>query len=139
MTYGSVKIALTEKNWALQRDAGINFIPVNDFTWYDHVLDMSFMLGVIPERFKKSKIDINTYLPDDLLYKSDSASMAYGLELRSPFLDHILMEKVASMPSDIKLKFITKKKILKEIAIKNKLLPKEIIYRFLKNVLLHGL
>ncbi|OGH18891.1 MAG: asparagine synthase (glutamine-hydrolyzing) [Candidatus Levybacteria bacterium RIFCSPHIGHO2_12_FULL_38_12] len=75
------------------------------------------------------KIDINTYLPDDLLYKSDSASMAYGLELRSPFLDHILMEKVASMPSDIKLKFITKKKILKEIAIKNKLLPKEIIYR----------
>ena len=55
------EIALTEKNWALQRDAGINFIPVNDFTWYDHVLDMSFMLGVIPERFKKSKIDINTY------------------------------------------------------------------------------
>lgn len=55
------EIALTEKNWALQRDAGIDLIPVNDFTWYDHVLDMSFMLGVIPERFKKNKIDINTY------------------------------------------------------------------------------
>lgn len=55
--------ALTEKNWALQRDAGIHFIPVNDFTWYDHVLDMSVMLGVIPERFtkNKNKIDINTY------------------------------------------------------------------------------
>lgn len=75
------------------------------------------------------KIDINTYLPDDLLYKSDSASMAYGLELRSPFLDHTLIEKIASMPSQKKLTFINKKQILKEIALKNKLLPKEIIRR----------
>lgn len=75
------------------------------------------------------KIDINTYLPDDLLYKSDSASMATGLELRSPFLDHILMEKIASMPSREKLLLTKKKKILKQIALKNKLLPKEIINR----------
>lgn len=75
------------------------------------------------------KTDINTYLPDDLLYKSDSASMAYGLELRSPFLDHILMEKIAAIPSDLKLRFLTKKKILKDIADKNNLLPKKIIFR----------
>lgn len=75
------------------------------------------------------KIDINTYLPDDLLYKSDSASMSYGLELRAPFLDHTLMEKIAAMPSQMKLKFLSKKKILKDIALKNNLLPKEIIYR----------
>jgi len=75
------------------------------------------------------KIDINTYLPDDLLYKSDSASMAYGLELRSPFLDHTLMEKIAAMPSQMKVTLGTKKKILKEIALKNTLLPKKIIYR----------
>lgn len=75
------------------------------------------------------KIDVNTYLPDNLLYKSDNASMAYGLELRSPFLDHTLMEKVAAMPSKIKINFLTKKKILKDIALKNKLLPKDIIYR----------
>ena len=75
------------------------------------------------------KIDISTYLPDDLLYKSDSASMANGLELRAPFLDHLLMEKIATMPSQKKLCFTTKKKILKDIAIKNKLLPKEIVYR----------
>lgn len=71
--------------------------------------------------------DINTYLPDDLLYKSDSASMAYGLELRSPFLDHTLMEKIASIPSKEKLLFTKKKKILKEVAHKFNLLPKEII------------
>ncbi len=75
------------------------------------------------------KIDINSYLPDDLLYKSDSASMAYGLELRSPFLDHLLMEKIAAMPSDLKIKFLTKKKILKDITYKNNLLPKKIIFR----------
>jgi len=75
------------------------------------------------------KIDINTYLPDDLLYKTDMASMAYGLELRAPFLDHIFMEKVASMPSEMKLQFMTKKKILKDIAMKYKLLPKKIVHR----------
>jgi len=73
--------------------------------------------------------DINTYLPDDLLYKTDSASMVNGLELRSPFLDHSLMEKIAAMPSEKKVKFLTKKKILKEVALKNNLLPKEIISR----------
>lgn len=75
------------------------------------------------------KVDISTYLPDDLLYKTDSASMVHGLELRSPFLDHLLMEKIAAMPSEMKLKFLTKKKILKQIAIKYNLLPKEIVYR----------
>lgn len=90
------------------------------FSFYDQQLD---------DLDNALKTDINTYLPDDLLYKTDSASMAYGLELRSPFLDHILMEKIAAMPSDMKLKLLSKKKILKDMALKNKLLPKEIIYR----------
>lgn len=75
------------------------------------------------------RIDIHSYLPDDLLYKTDTASMAYGLELRSPFLDHSLMEKMATMPSQMKIKLLTKKKILKDIATSYNLLPKEIIYR----------
>lgn len=75
------------------------------------------------------RTDIQTYLPDDLLYKTDSASMAYGLELRSPFLDHRLMEKMAAMPSQMKINLLNKKKILKEIAHKFNLLPKGIINR----------
>lgn len=74
-------------------------------------------------------IDINTYLPDDLLYKSDAASMANSLELRSPFLDHILMEKMASMPASMKIRLTQKKKILKEVAHKKTLLPRRLIYR----------
>jgi len=37
--------------WQTQLDAGIDHIPCNDFTYYDHMLDMSCLLGLIPERF----------------------------------------------------------------------------------------
>src|SRR3989344_1287483 len=84
--------------------------------------DLSDLVNVL-------KIDINTYLPDNLLYKTDTATMAFGLELRSPFLDHILMEKIAKMPSNMKLKLFTKKKILKSIAKWKNLLPQELINR----------
>jgi asparagine synthase (glutamine-hydrolysing) len=48
-------------------------------------------------------VDIKTYLPDDILVKVDRASMAVGLEVRAPLLDHKLMEMVASIPSRLKL------------------------------------
>ena len=38
-------------NWKKQQQAGIDLIPVNDFSFYDHVLDMSCLLGNIPSRF----------------------------------------------------------------------------------------
>lgn len=53
---------LQERNWRLQLDAGLDLIPVGDFTWYDHVLDTSALLGVIPKRFTatKDRVDIDT-------------------------------------------------------------------------------
>jgi 5-methyltetrahydropteroyltriglutamate--homocysteine methyltransferase len=39
------------KNWQLQRDMGIDLIPSNDFSFYDHILDMSLTVGAIPERY----------------------------------------------------------------------------------------
>ncbi|HLA75873.1 MAG TPA: 5-methyltetrahydropteroyltriglutamate--homocysteine S-methyltransferase, partial [Gammaproteobacteria bacterium] len=42
---------LRARHWKLQADAGLDFVPVGDFTWYDHVLDMSALLGVVPARF----------------------------------------------------------------------------------------
>ncbi|MFB6457226.1 5-methyltetrahydropteroyltriglutamate--homocysteine S-methyltransferase [Chitinophaga sp. Hz27] len=38
-------------NWYLQKDAGIDIIPCNDFSFYDHVLDTSMMTGAIPTRY----------------------------------------------------------------------------------------
>ncbi|KAK9474615.1 cobalamin-independent synthase [Dipodascopsis tothii] len=44
---------LREKNWKLQQAAGVDIIPSNDFSFYDHVLDLSLLLNVIPERYSK--------------------------------------------------------------------------------------
>ena len=42
--------ALRRTHWQDQTDAGCTFVPVGDFSFYDHVLDMSFTLGHLPER-----------------------------------------------------------------------------------------
>ncbi|HEV8479161.1 MAG TPA: asparagine synthase (glutamine-hydrolyzing) [Candidatus Eisenbacteria bacterium] len=57
--------------------------------------------------------DVTTYLPDCLLVKADIATMAHGLEARSPFLDHPLMEFAARLPADLKIRGREPKWILK--------------------------
>ncbi|MBA2425219.1 MAG: asparagine synthase (glutamine-hydrolyzing) [Actinobacteria bacterium] len=49
------------------------------------------------------QLDARTYLPDDLLVKSDRASMATSLELRSPLLDHEVLELGISLPDSLRL------------------------------------
>jgi asparagine synthase (glutamine-hydrolysing) len=72
-------------------------------------------------------VDVQTYLPGDLLVKMDIATMAYSLEVRSPFLDHILMERVARLPGRLKLSGRGAKHLLKEAV--RPWLPAEIIDR----------
>ena len=58
-------------------------------------------------------VDIQTYLPDDLLTKMDVATMASSLEARSPLLDHELMEFAASLPPELKVRGREKKVALR--------------------------
>ena len=72
-------------------------------------------------------VDVQTYLPDDLLVKVDIATMAHSLEGRSPFLDHELMQFCASLPSSMKLRGRVKKYLLKRAVAD--LVPPEVIAR----------
>lgn len=69
------------------------------------------------------RFDIEHYLPGDLLYKVDMASMANSLEVRSPFLDYRLVEFGLSLPDRLKVDLFKNKKILKNIL--SRLVPKE--------------
>ncbi len=50
-------------NWQLQRGAGIDHIPSNDFSLYDHVLDAIAMVGAVPARYswRGDRVDLGTY------------------------------------------------------------------------------
>lgn len=43
---------LRDRHWRMQVDAGLFAIPVNDFSYYDHMLDMSTLLGAVPPRYE---------------------------------------------------------------------------------------
>ena len=57
-----------------------------------------------------------TYLPDDILTKTDRASMFNSLEVRAPFLDRRFAEYACALPTGLKLRGGTRKYILKRLA-----------------------
>ena len=71
--------------------------------------------------------DIHTYLPDDLMVKVDVASMAHGLESRSPLLDHVFMEWAAELPEQVKMARGLTKALFKSAM--EPYLPAELLYR----------
>jgi len=49
---------IRKENWQLQKEAGIDLIPSNDFSFYDQTLDLSLSVGAIPERYDALKDDL---------------------------------------------------------------------------------
>ncbi|MGY4536383.1 5-methyltetrahydropteroyltriglutamate--homocysteine methyltransferase [Mucilaginibacter sp. UYNi724] len=63
-------------NWLMQKEAGIDLIPSNDFSYYDHVLDHSLMFGAIPKRYnevilKQGKEELDLYFAMARGYQKD--------------------------------------------------------------------
>ena len=72
-------------------------------------------------------LDLKTYLVGDINTKVDRASMAHSLEVREPLMDHPLVEWLASLPSDLKIRGRESKYVLKAAMAQR--LPHEIMYR----------
>jgi len=73
-------------------------------------------------------LDYKTYLPDEMLVKVDRASMLNSLEVRSPFLDHTLIEYAASLPLSMKIRNNESKYLLKKLLLRY-IPDKSFVYR----------
>lgn len=61
-------------------------------------------------------LDLNLWMPGDILLKADKMSMAHSLELRVPFLDKEVMELAKRIPSDYRVNEIDTKYVLRRAA-----------------------
>jgi len=93
-------------------------------------------LGTYRERFAETEghelltrlqdVDFGLYLVDDLLTKTDRASMAWSLEARVPFMDTVVANFAFSLPAKHKVRGISKKRLLRRAV--EPLLPREVVH-----------
>jgi asparagine synthase (glutamine-hydrolysing) len=79
----------------------------------------AFMDGLLagstePDLNRISAVELQSFLPYNVLEYADKMSMAHSLELRAPFVDHTLVEYVATMPGHLKLRNGTTKWALRQ-------------------------
>jgi len=95
--------------------------------YYTCKYDMEDRYKVHNWQVKKMLLDMETYLPGDILTKVDRASMKYSLETRCPFLDTEVIRYSFRLPQKFKYYRGDKKHILKEIAYD--FIPKDLLER----------
>lgn len=121
LQYGTIlkpeekRLAYTPKFRALISTPRVLEDPLSEYRWREGMDELDWLM----------RHDQNFYLPDCLMVKTDIASMANGLEVRCPFLDHELVEYAATIPSHLKRDKTGGKIILKR-AVRD-LLPAEIL------------
>lgn len=98
----------------LDRDTGTNWLRklASPDRLAKTVLDMFGGCGPVDQMLGA---DFLTFLPHDLLVKMDIATMAHGLEARSPLLDHELIDTVSRFPEALKLRRFQTKPLLREL------------------------
>lgn len=90
--------------------SNISFMDITK-PYYDEVKDKSDLI-------KKQYIDMNLWLPNDILLKADKMTMANSLELRVPFLDKELFKESLTIKDDYKLANNTTKYVLRKASYK---------------------
>jgi asparagine synthase (glutamine-hydrolysing) len=79
-----------------------------------------------PQLARLQDVDFGVYLVDDLLVKTDRASMAHSLEARVPFLDPIVTHLAFALPTRLKVRGLAKKILLRKAV--EPLLPQEVVH-----------
>ena len=79
-----------------------------------------------PELARLQDVDFGVYLVDDLLVKTDRASMAHSLEVRVPFLDPLVTNLAFALPTRLKVRGLAKKVLLRKAVAP--LVPDEIVH-----------
>ena len=82
--------------------------------------------GGADELARLQDVDLGVYLVDDLLVKTDRASMAHSLEARVPYLDTVVTNLALALPARHKVRGLSKKVLLRKAA--EPLLPREIVH-----------
>jgi asparagine synthase (glutamine-hydrolysing) len=93
-------------------------------------------VSILRERYRETEgadelarlqdVDLGIYLVDDLLVKTDRASMAHSLEARVPYLDTVVTNLALALPTRHKVRGLSKKVLLRKAAAP--LLPREIVH-----------
>lgn len=71
--------SICNNNWNLQKEAGIDLIPCNDFSYYDQVLDMTLTLGAIPKRYRDIAVKVQHEM--DLYFAMARGYQKNGLDI----------------------------------------------------------
>jgi len=79
-----------------------------------------------PKLARLQDVDFGVYLVDDLLVKTDRASMAHSLEARVPFLDPLVTNLAFALPTRLKVRGLAKKILLRKAV--EPLLPREVVH-----------
>jgi len=79
-----------------------------------------------PQLARLQDVDFGVYLVDDLLVKTDRASMAHSLEARVPFLDPLVTHLAFALPTRLKVRGLAKKILLRKAV--EPLLPQEVVH-----------
>jgi len=73
--------AIRTENWRTQLNAGIDLIACNDFSYYDQMLDMSLLLGVVPDRFRPLLSDMSEEGKTELYFAMARGYQKNGLDI----------------------------------------------------------
>lgn len=128
------KNILKKQNFLDQYDLLLNVFLPEDLKAIGLGSDYSFTFNetyndikMVDKQSQMMCIDLESYLPDDLLVKVDRATMRVALEGREPLLDHKIIEWSSQLPIDLKYKNGITKYLLRKIIYKY--IPKELVER----------